>query len=124
MRVNIPKRFESRAAIREFIQSRDFITAMKYSMNSQLFQCINSSNRILDLINAKLENLQKMHGGAQVGSNSKWKEFLRDGAVAQNNAHAQNDASGKTFKNKKSLIASSEDKRKSVPDVDRWLNKS
>ena len=87
MRVNIPKRFENRAAIREFIQSRDFITAMKYSMNSQLFHVINSNNHILDLINNKLENLQKIHGGGQVGSNSKWKEFLRDGAAPplQNN---------------------------------------
>ena len=54
---------------------------MKYSMNSQLFQCINSGNGMLDLINAKLENIQKIHGGNNAGSNSKWKEFLRDGAA-------------------------------------------
>ena len=55
MKVNIPKRFESKTAIREFIQSREFIAAMKQSMNSQLFHCINNSNKILNLINAKLD---------------------------------------------------------------------
>lgn len=53
--MNIPKRFESKTAIREFIQSREFITAMKQSMNSQLFQVINNCNKILNLVNAKLD---------------------------------------------------------------------
>lgn len=34
MKVGIPKRFESKTALREFIQTREFITAMKQSMNS------------------------------------------------------------------------------------------
>lgn len=34
---------------------------------------------MLDLINAKLENLSKMHGGSNAGTHLKWKEFLRDG---------------------------------------------
>ena len=66
MKVNIPKRFESKTAIREFIQSREFIAAMKQSMNSQLFLCINSCNKILGLINAKLDKQQRMHGGGMV----------------------------------------------------------
>ena len=33
MKVNIPRRFDSKAAIREFIQSREFISAIKQSMN-------------------------------------------------------------------------------------------
>ena len=63
MKVNIPKRFESKTAIREFIQSREFIVAMKQSMTSQLFICINNCNRILKLINAKREKQLRMHGG-------------------------------------------------------------
>ena len=34
MKISIPKRFDSKLAIREFIQSREFITAMKYSMTT------------------------------------------------------------------------------------------
>lgn len=70
MKVNIPKRFESKTAIREFIQSREFIAAMKQSMNSQLFHCINNSNKILNLINAKLDKQHRMHGGGII----RWKE--------------------------------------------------
>ena len=32
MKVNIPKRFDSKTAVREFIQSREFIAAIKQSM--------------------------------------------------------------------------------------------
>ena len=34
MKVPIPKRFESKAALREFIQTREFVQAMKGSMNN------------------------------------------------------------------------------------------
>lgn len=71
MKVNIPKRFESKTAIREFIQSREFIAAMKQSMNSQLFLCINSSNKILTLVTAKLEKQQRMHGGGNARGKEK-----------------------------------------------------
>jgi hypothetical protein len=43
---------------------------MKQSMNSQLFHCINNSNKILNLINAKLDKQQRMHGGGII----RWKE--------------------------------------------------
>jgi len=33
MKVNIPRRFDSKTAIREYIQSREFITAMKQSIS-------------------------------------------------------------------------------------------
>ena len=60
-----------------------------------------------------------------MGSNSKWKEFLRDGAVPMNKVSSvQNEVAAKTFKYKKSMMASSEDKRKSVPDIERSINKS
>ena len=59
MKVGIPRRFDSKSAIREFIQSREFITAMKQSMNYQLFNVLNNSNNILGLINSKQQKIAK-----------------------------------------------------------------
>ena len=68
MKVGIPKRFESKTALREFIQSREFIAAMKLSMSSQLFHVINNANKLLPLITAKLDKQQRMHGGGAIKS--------------------------------------------------------
>jgi len=59
MKVNIPRRFDSKSAIREFIQSRGFISAIKQSMNMQLYTQLNSFNHILDLINTKQAKIAK-----------------------------------------------------------------
>lgn len=59
MKVNIPRRFDSKTAIREFIQSREFIAAIKQNMNIQLLNVLNASNDIADLINAKQGKLNK-----------------------------------------------------------------
>ena len=50
MKVQIPKRFETKSSLREFIQSREFISAIKLNMSVQLYQSINCSNKILELV--------------------------------------------------------------------------
>ena len=41
MKVYIPKRFDSKLQLREFIQSREFIMGMKSQLTKQMFACIN-----------------------------------------------------------------------------------
>ena len=53
MRVYIPKRYESKLALREFIQSREFIMGMKQALTKQMLNCINHSNNLADLMNQK-----------------------------------------------------------------------
>ena len=59
MNVSIPKRFDSKAAIREFIQTREFITAIKQSMMNKLRNSINCSNGMIDLVNDNMELIKK-----------------------------------------------------------------
>lgn len=59
MNVSIPKRFDSKAAIREFIQTREFITAIKQSMMLKLRNSINSSNGMIDIVNDNIEIVRK-----------------------------------------------------------------
>ena len=61
MKVGIPRRFDSKTAIREFIQSREFISAMKLSINTQLFNSINNANNMLDLVCSKQAQLARLH---------------------------------------------------------------
>ena len=60
MKVQIPKRFETKSSVREFIQSREFISAIKLNMSVQLYQSINCSNKILDLVQQKQNKIMKM----------------------------------------------------------------
>lgn len=52
-----------------------------------------------------------MHGNAHVGSNSRWKEFLRDGNQPAGQSNIQNDNAPNRHKSKKSIIVGSEEKR-------------
>ena len=89
MKVNIPKRFESRTAIREFIQSREFIAAMKQSMNSQLFLCINNCNNILGLINAKQAKHAKMHDKSHFRQREREQRELMTAGVGGQQSHRE-----------------------------------
>lgn len=60
MKVAIPKRFETKSSVREFIQSREFISAIKINMSVQLYQSINCSNKILELVQLKQNKIMKM----------------------------------------------------------------
>jgi hypothetical protein len=40
MNITIPKKFDSKAALREFFYSRDFILTLKTKMNNQLHSAI------------------------------------------------------------------------------------
>jgi|LauGreDrversion4_2_1035121.scaffolds.fasta_scaffold22802_5 hypothetical protein len=42
--IQIPKKFESKTAFREYIQSKEFIVALKTRMNTMLYSAINESN--------------------------------------------------------------------------------
>lgn len=46
MNINIPKKFDSKAALREFFYSREFILNLKIKMNEQLHNAILQSNHI------------------------------------------------------------------------------
>jgi len=46
MNIAIPKKFDSKAAIREFFYSRDFILTLKIKMNLLLHRAILEGNRI------------------------------------------------------------------------------
>ncbi len=46
MNINIPKKFESKTALREFFYSREFILNLKIKMNEQLHTAILSSNHV------------------------------------------------------------------------------
>ena len=46
MNINIPKKFDSKAALREFFYSREFILNLKVRMNEQLHNAILQSNRV------------------------------------------------------------------------------
>lgn len=57
MKVPIPKRFESKTSLREFIQTREFILAMKTKMNNQIYESLNASNKMGELVSAKLQTM-------------------------------------------------------------------
>lgn len=42
--IQIPKKFESKTALREYFQSKEFIIALKSKMNTVLYTAINESN--------------------------------------------------------------------------------
>ena len=44
LNIQIPKRFDSKTALREYIQSREFIGTLKLRINSVLYTAINESN--------------------------------------------------------------------------------
>ncbi len=46
MNITIPKKFDSKAALREFFYSRDFILTLKTKMNNQLHSAILLSNNM------------------------------------------------------------------------------
>lgn len=46
MSINIPKKFDSKAALREYFFSREFILNMKIKMNNMLHKAILQSNGI------------------------------------------------------------------------------
>ena len=46
MNITIPKKFDSKAALREFFYSRDFILTLKTKMNNQLHSAILQSNNM------------------------------------------------------------------------------
>ena len=46
MQINIPKKFDSKSALREYFFSREFILTMKIRMNNMLHKAILSSNNI------------------------------------------------------------------------------
>jgi hypothetical protein len=54
---------------------------MKQSMSSQLFLCINNCNKILGLVNAKLDKQHRIHGGGIIRCKDKdSKETFQNGA--------------------------------------------
>ena len=61
MKVGIPRRFDSKSDIREFIQTREFIQAMKQSIGFQLFISVNNTNNILQLVQAKQHKIAKLY---------------------------------------------------------------
>ena len=48
--IQIPKKFESKTAMKDFFISKDFILGLKTKMNSVLYTAINTSNGMQDLL--------------------------------------------------------------------------
>lgn len=65
MNINIPKRFESKSALREFFYSRETILTLKLKMNELVHHAILQSNIMPDVTaeNAQAAGSQKVSDG-------------------------------------------------------------
>lgn len=48
--INVPKKFDSKAALREYFQSKDFIVTLKNKINTLFYSAINNSNGMTALL--------------------------------------------------------------------------
>ena len=55
LNIMIPKKFDSKTVLREYIQSKDFIVTLKTRINTILYSAINESNGFTQ---AELANMQ------------------------------------------------------------------
>ena len=56
--IQIPKKFESKTALREYFQSKEFIISLKTKMNTMLYTAINDSNGYTPQELALIQNLE------------------------------------------------------------------